>query len=486
MKTHRRSVLLFLALIFRLPSAGAADWVADFYTAAGASVNVTAPQAVTTQAVVGFSGGGLSWRVPNRGFSPLQITPPSIKAGCGGIDAYLGGFSFPNKEQFVQALKNFGQAAIGYLFQLALRSLAPEIAVTLQEINDIAQKVNQFGMGSCQAAQETVDALASWAGWQQTSTAEGARHVGEFVDSFAANFGFKAEKSFAETMEEKYRQNYGKPRSNVGKDDVAREKWAGPFNALRWAMDHNGLDMSEDEKDLIMSLVGPTLIVCEEVAKDGDRNLSGDCARAKTIDFDELVGLTGYWDSAPTAFQVLTCDASPECVRPFEKSETHATFSKLVWAVLMKVRDKVWSREPVELSAQEQVILKLTSVPLYRVAAMSAGSGVSAIVAEQLLADMADHAALDAAARMVNYYLAASDKALSTLTEIPPDLVFKLEAMQSRIQDIRLQMQSTMRQYYANKGNPFEKIDLLDKAERMMYARLNVSLAANARFGIHQ
>jgi conjugative transfer pilus assembly protein TraH len=486
MKTKQRVVSLSIALILGLPSAGAADWVSDFYSAAGASVNITSPQAVTTQSVVGYSGGGLAWRVPNKGFYPFQITPPSIKAGCGGIDAYLGGFSFPNKDQFVQALKNFGQAAIGYLFQLALRSLAPEIAVTLQEINDIAQKVNQFGMGSCQAAQQTVDAMASWAGWGQTSTAEGARHVGEFVDSFAANFGFKAEKSFAETMEEKYRQNYGKPRGSVNKDDVVRERWAGPFNALRWAMEHNGLDMTEDEKDLIMSLVGPTLVICEGNTKDGDKNLSGDCAKAKTIDFDDLVGLTGYWDPAPATFKVLTCDASPECVRPFEKTETHATFSKLVWAVLMKVRDKVWSREPVELSTQEQVVLKLGSVPIYRVAAMSAGSGVSAIIAEQLLTDMADYAALDAASRMVNYYLAASDKALSTLTEIPPDLVFKLEAMQRRIQDIRLQMQSTMRQYYANKGNPFEKIEMLDKAERMMYANLNVSLAANARFGLHK
>ena len=34
-------------------------------------------------------------------FTPLLWQPPGIKAGCGGIDMYLGSFGFANTSQFV-------------------------------------------------------------------------------------------------------------------------------------------------------------------------------------------------------------------------------------------------------------------------------------------------------------------------------------------------------------------------------------------------
>ncbi len=44
-------------------------------------------------------------RTPNTTYNLAAITPPSANAGCGGIDLYMGGFSFVNKEQFVAMLK---------------------------------------------------------------------------------------------------------------------------------------------------------------------------------------------------------------------------------------------------------------------------------------------------------------------------------------------------------------------------------------------
>ena len=155
-----KKVLLITSLVGLLVPSSisvAGTPLSDFYNAAGAAANVTPAGAISTQSVVGFSGGGATWRVPNKTLTPFQITPPHISAGCNGIDAYLGSYSMINKPQFVAALRNFGQQAVGYFFSLALRSVAPEIAVTLDVLNDLAQKANQFGKNSCEMSKWAVD-----------------------------------------------------------------------------------------------------------------------------------------------------------------------------------------------------------------------------------------------------------------------------------------------------------------------------------------
>ncbi len=44
------------------------------------------------------------------------MTLPDINAGCGGIDAYLGSFSFINGEQLQRFVKQIMSNAAGYFF----------------------------------------------------------------------------------------------------------------------------------------------------------------------------------------------------------------------------------------------------------------------------------------------------------------------------------------------------------------------------------
>ena len=67
-------------------------------------------------------------------------------------------------------------------------------------------------------------------------------------------------------------QNYGKPRSAVTATDNGKSIPV-YVNLLRWALDHNNaVNLSDDEKDLIMSIVGPTVIVTQ--GTDGEGNES--------------------------------------------------------------------------------------------------------------------------------------------------------------------------------------------------------------------
>ncbi len=51
----------------------------------------------------------------------ISMTLPDINAGCGGIDAYLGSFSFINGEQLQRFVKRIMSNAAGYFLTLPCR-----------------------------------------------------------------------------------------------------------------------------------------------------------------------------------------------------------------------------------------------------------------------------------------------------------------------------------------------------------------------------
>ncbi|MBZ0096044.1 MAG: conjugal transfer protein TraH [Sulfuricella sp.] len=483
MKLRTRLTAGTLAVWFAFaPIHASADWMQDFYNSAGAASNVTSPQAIASQSVVGYSGGGLTWRVPNKNFQPISISPPSLKAGCGGIDMYLGAYSFPNKEAFVQALRNFGQASVGYFFELALRSMAPEIAVTLEVINDLAQRVNQFSMNSCAAAKKGVDSIAGDFMKANARDASGyARSIGEYVDEADAMMGIQSG-GYSKALEEKYKQNYGKAKGSLTSAD-AGSKIPVDVNVVRWVLDNaNSLDLSTDEKDLIMSLVGPTLIIRSGPSDDGSDTVQHNNGKPKTLDFKDLVGtLTG----PPAPLNVLVCDSEPECLNPTPSAKAFKPFATRAMEAINAIRTNISSRSAASaLAPEHQTVLKLSSVPLYRAAAMAESTGVAAVVADAMLSDLADYGAIDASVKFVNFYLSALDRALAgTGNKLPSNFAPELEGIRSRIKNIRDDMHQQVNHFYKQKGDPFVKIDQLDKAERYMYANLNQMLAANARFG---
>jgi hypothetical protein len=58
------------------------DWFNDI----GAYGNVTGPNAYRGQTMNFYTGGSLYMRTPVRNYPLASITPPSFRAGCGGID----------------------------------------------------------------------------------------------------------------------------------------------------------------------------------------------------------------------------------------------------------------------------------------------------------------------------------------------------------------------------------------------------------------
>ncbi|MDR3156103.1 MAG: conjugal transfer protein TraH [Holosporaceae bacterium] len=124
----------------------------NFFNKFGTGSNITAPGVHQDQSAGYYSGGGISLknRTKNAQLATLQL--PSFKAGCGGIDMFLGGFSHISSQQLVQTLKAIGTNAATYAFKLAVKTVAPMVETAMAELENIASKINQANINSCETA----------------------------------------------------------------------------------------------------------------------------------------------------------------------------------------------------------------------------------------------------------------------------------------------------------------------------------------------
>ena len=90
-----KTTVIALAVSAALVAPTHAGFLEDFYSKSGAGANSTPPSIMKTQTLNVISGGGFMLRAPQKNFIPYHITPPSIKAGCGGIDMFMGSVEEP-------------------------------------------------------------------------------------------------------------------------------------------------------------------------------------------------------------------------------------------------------------------------------------------------------------------------------------------------------------------------------------------------------
>lgn len=134
-----------------------------FFDGLGYGTNVSSPTSYKSQLASYYSGGSLTLknRVTNLNLANIQL--PSISAGCGGIDIFGGGLSFINSDQLTNFIQNVGQAAGPLAVDMAIQTLTPQLHGIITKFQNIADKVNQFNMNSCQTAQAGLTELSALA-----------------------------------------------------------------------------------------------------------------------------------------------------------------------------------------------------------------------------------------------------------------------------------------------------------------------------------
>lgn len=116
----------------------------------GMLVAAGSPSAFADQQGEVFSGGYLSATVPDQQYNVISFAPPSISGGCGGINLFMGSFSFISAKQFEQMLEQIGEGLLTFAFYSAIKSMCPSCTTILQTLENAMQTMNNAMRNTCQ------------------------------------------------------------------------------------------------------------------------------------------------------------------------------------------------------------------------------------------------------------------------------------------------------------------------------------------------
>ncbi len=145
------SIFLVSLILFNIPMAHA-GWVDDWFDQAVSS----GPDTFEGQKRGYISGGSLMLRYPRTNDYLFTVTTPSFKGGCGGIDLFLGGFSYLNPEYLVDKFQRIISAAPAFAFQIAMDTISQQISKVMEGQTALIDRLNQLQFDDCKASKALV------------------------------------------------------------------------------------------------------------------------------------------------------------------------------------------------------------------------------------------------------------------------------------------------------------------------------------------
>ena len=377
------------ALILVLLTAPAqAGFVADFYDEARSNANVTSSGVLQSGALNTVTGGGFVWRQPRREFVPFSVTPPSLKAGCGGIDLFLGAFSIPSRDEFLSFLRSVGTALPGLAFQLALQTMAPDLNEQVSRYADLIRSYTNRYTDSCTAAQALLDAAGA---------TEHIQRAAESAKNYLRSSGEVSDQSAADKL---VRDNGEKAISKapVRKDSSGNIIDAPEIN-LTWALLKSGNFAGSDAKkrelrEIMMTLVGTTIFTKTGEGEDA-------VLQAREIAGSDLLPVIFGEARVTGAAERLTCQEAERCLTVESTSFDDLSLVDEMKRAASAYRQAIRRRDPSLVTEDDLYLLTgLSSVPMLKVLNLASVSLYEGI-ADDLVGVYAEAAAYEAVARAV-------------------------------------------------------------------------------------
>jgi conjugative transfer pilus assembly protein TraH len=139
------------AATFSAP-AHAQSWAESWFD----NVTYTSPGSFADQTRGYVTAGGMSGRVDVHDDYLMSLTLPKVKAGCGGIDMFLGGMSFLDPDYLVQKLETILQAAPAVAFQYLLETLDEKMGNIISKMEAATNFLNSIQVNDCRLANRMV------------------------------------------------------------------------------------------------------------------------------------------------------------------------------------------------------------------------------------------------------------------------------------------------------------------------------------------
>ena len=432
----------------------------------GALGNVTSPGAFRGQAMNLYTGGSLMMRAPGRNYPLVNAQLPSLRAGCGGIDIYGGAFSFINKQQFIAMLQNIGSNAVGYAFKLALQSISPDIDKLLTELQDQMNKINAMNINSCEAAQALVNGVV---GEYDSSVQSGCANISQYLGSVSDRAEARMTCATNAPAVVKTAANSADPNVRNAAFIKGNVTWL--------ALNQVGGNISQQERELIMSLIGTVILT--PPADDGSGASPRYAEPTITGLRDLLLGRAESNTQGNVDVDVYVCDEPAECMNPVRTTVSVKPFTQLVTERLRRMSDNIVTRSPQ--TAADIGFINNTSEPVYRMLAVAnavPGSGT----AETLIETYKDVIALDYAETFLSRSLTQAMGALSQALRRSEVEQKYLDQIRSHAQQARAQLLAEKQTAYAKVRSVSSMTQDLQTLERQLWSAMPPAVKAMLDF----
>lgn len=187
-KPVQKLIALTLAASMAFSSPAYAGMEQVMEGAFNAEINVTQPGAYmgARRGVVSFGKVRTANKISN--VTLMTYTPAGFKAGCGGIDAWGGSFSFISQAQLEALGRDIASNATGYFFELALSNF-PDGNAAIKSIRSLLQAANGKTINSCETAQKLVNGLFPDLEHARSVAANTSANKGTSNDAHAGYYG---------------------------------------------------------------------------------------------------------------------------------------------------------------------------------------------------------------------------------------------------------------------------------------------------------
>lgn len=469
-RLNRIAVSCMLTLGLATAPMATGGGLVDFYNSVSTYNNVTGPSAYEGQTMNIYTGGSLFMRTPSRNYQLLSAAAPSLRGGCGGIDAFAGSFSFINVDQFVAMLRNIGQNALGLFFMTALQSMAPDIMESIKYLNKIAQDINAMGINSCEAAKGLVAAsgVEKWMEANKVNTGLGAAAAGLYDDWAKVRTTM-----FGDSKEASLKADALK----ATQPELANILVEG--NLVWRALSRGSLPtyLNEKERRMVMSALGAVV-----VRKNADGTPDPGFYEP-VISFKRLLGNVDGSDNdgKPQMFTCTDGTGADECTVLGTEAFESETFSKLAYDHMIAIFEKIRDRGPT-LTAGEIDFINTTSVPVYKILASAASLPTESVAHEQIVKN-ADVIGAELAATFMLKALDEVEKALETRSKVATEAEAKeLKVLIDKARDWRRNIYSEKAVLTAKAAGIYNLMAEIQFLEKSMFGNLSEGVAANLRF----
>jgi conjugative transfer pilus assembly protein TraH len=392
------TVLASLGLATAPVQANVGNELNEFFDDMGAAANATGPVAYEGQTAGYYSGGNIWTRFPQKTVNPANLQLPSIKAGCGGIDVFSGSFSFINTDEIVAMLKATANNALGFAFQLAVKSISPQISATIEEMAQKVQQMNQFNMNSCELAQGLVGGLLPKS---ELYSSEICKAVGNSQGFFTDIVN--ARKHCAETGE---RRNAMAGNTDPG---IPHESYNFTWKMLKDSYP----SFSDNFREYLMNFVGTVIFV-----QDG--NSDGLAAGYSFIPSGDDALLTAILDGS-SSVRIYTCPRKDTCLDPTPTTVAIAANDALkprVQRMITSMNAKI--RTNTRLTDEEIALLGATSIPVYKILTVNAAATLGGLTSSDIN-ELAETVAIDLLEVIGQRYYAYAQQGVSTFHNAPEE-----------------------------------------------------------------